>query len=199
MSGDTNGVSDVFVRDVDDDVIRISLSSVGTQADGPSSHPSVSANGRYVAFQSDATNLVAGDTNGTTDIFVRDLVTNVTSLASVPGPGTPTASVTAPRSSNSESTPTGTDPAPTNTAAPATTAATLRARATLTRQRVIIRTATTFRGEGRLTATARSRQRSAIRTDQDTVARLIGANGRVTARARSLPIVVATVDAAALD
>ena len=141
VSGDTNGVSDVFVRDVDDDVIRISLSSAGTQADGPSSHPSVSANGRYVAFQSDATNLVSVDTNGTTDIFVRDLVTNVTRLASVPGLGAPTASVTAPSSSNSESSPAGTDPASTNAAAPATTAATLHARATLTRQR--------WSGEGR--------------------------------------------------
>ncbi len=198
VSGDTNGVSDVFVRDVNDQVIRISVSSAGTQADGPSSHPSVSGNGRYVAFQSDATNLVAGDTNGTTDIFVRDLVTNVTTLASVPGPGAPTAGVTAPSSSNAASSPSATDPAPTNAGASATTA-TLRARATLAPQRVIIRTSTTFRGEGRLTATERSSQRSAIRTDQDTIARLIGANGRVTARAHSLPIVVATVDAPALD
>ena len=199
VAGDTNGVSDVFVRDVNDHVIRISVSSAGSQANGPSSHPSVSGNGRYVAFQSDATNLVAGDTNGTTDIFVRDLVTNVTTLASVPGPGAPTASMTASSSSNGETSPTATDPAPTNAGAPATTTATLRARATLTRQRVIIRTATNFGGEGTLTATARSSQRSAIRSDQDTVTRLIGGNGRVTARAHTLPIVVATVDAPALD
>jgi Tol biopolymer transport system component len=44
----------------------------GTRANGESSLSSISANGRYVAFQSDATNLVAGDTNAATDVFLRD-------------------------------------------------------------------------------------------------------------------------------
>lgn len=200
VSGDTNGVSDVFVRDANDHVTRISVSSAGTQSDGPSSHPSVSGNGRYVAFQSDAANLVAGDTNGTTDIFVRDLVANVTTLASVPGPGAPTASLTAPSSSNGESSPTTNDLAPTN-AGPfaATGAAGLRARAAVTPQRVIVRTGTAFRAEGKLTPTARVSQRASIRRDQATVDNLVGSNGQINAHARTLPIVVATVDAAALD
>ncbi|MEO6468749.1 MAG: S8 family serine peptidase [Acidimicrobiia bacterium] len=200
VSGDTNGVSDVFVRDVSDQVIRISVSAAGTQADGPSSHPSVSGNGRYVAFQSDATNLVANDTNGTTDIFVRDLFANVTTLASVPGPGAPTASLNAPSSPNDESSPTATDPAATNTGPfAATGAAALRARAAVTPQRVIVRTGTAFRAEGTLTSTARVSQRASIRRDQATVDNLVGSNGQINARARTLPIVVATVDAAALD
>jgi hypothetical protein len=52
--------------------VRVSVSSAGTQANGASATPSLSASGRFVAFASDATNLVEGDTNGTTDIFVRD-------------------------------------------------------------------------------------------------------------------------------
>ena len=53
---------------------RVSVGSGGAQANGDSYEPAISADGRYVAFSSDASNLVAGDTNGATDVFVRDRV-----------------------------------------------------------------------------------------------------------------------------
>lgn len=70
--GDTNADLDVFLRDRAERVTRrVSVGSNGQQADGSSSMPSISAHGRYVAFASIASNLVAGDTNETVDIFVR--------------------------------------------------------------------------------------------------------------------------------
>lgn len=77
---DTNGVSDVFVRDTcqgapvgcTPNTVRASIASDGSQGDDWSSDPAMSADGRFVAFASYATNLVAGDTNGFSDIFVRD-------------------------------------------------------------------------------------------------------------------------------
>ena len=75
--GDTNTWSDVFVRDrLLGTTERVSVSSSGEQANGPSSTPAISGDGRYVAFASEATNLVAGDTNGNWDIFVRDRTGN---------------------------------------------------------------------------------------------------------------------------
>lgn len=65
---------------------RASLSSSGTEGSGFSYQPSIAANGRYVAFVSDAANLVPGDTNGVGDVFVRDLVLGATTRVSV-GPG----------------------------------------------------------------------------------------------------------------
>lgn len=62
---------------------RVSVATNGTQADLRSKQPSISADGRYVAFASDASNLVDGDFNGVTDIFVRDLVKNTTTRVSV--------------------------------------------------------------------------------------------------------------------
>jgi Tol biopolymer transport system component len=88
VAGDTNGVSDVFVQDrLSGITMRVSSSSNGTQADGPSSVPAVSSDGRYVAFQSAATNLVPNDTNGKLDVFVRDRVTGTTTRASVADDG----------------------------------------------------------------------------------------------------------------
>jgi Tol biopolymer transport system component len=73
VSGDTNGVSDVFVKDLQTGVIqRVSVTASGTQGNAASGFNSISADGRYVVFQSDASNLVPGDTNGTSDIFVKD-------------------------------------------------------------------------------------------------------------------------------
>jgi Tol biopolymer transport system component len=84
VAGDTNGAKDVFVRDrVAGATTRVSIGAGGTQANGSSAQPSISANGRYVAFGSIASNLVAGDTNGTVDVFVRDRVTCTTTRASV--------------------------------------------------------------------------------------------------------------------
>ena len=84
VAGDTNGAYDVFVRDrVLGTTQRVSLSSGGVQGNGLSTMPSISADGRYVAFQSSATNLVPGDTNGGADIFVRDRLSGVTERVSV--------------------------------------------------------------------------------------------------------------------
>lgn len=86
---DTNGVRDVFVRDrCSDTTERVSVSSTGDQANGPSDAssfpPAISADGRYVAFASDATNLVPDDTNGTTDIFIRDREAKTTTRVQLP-------------------------------------------------------------------------------------------------------------------
>lgn len=73
VAGDTNGFRDVFVRDATTQVtVRVSISPTGMQADGASYSPSLAANGRYLAFTSAATNLVPGDTNAVTDVFVHD-------------------------------------------------------------------------------------------------------------------------------
>jgi hypothetical protein len=74
VSGDTNGQSDVFVHDLLTGQTRIvSLASEGTQGNGDSSRAFISADGRYVVFDSVANNLVANDTNGVDDVFVHDL------------------------------------------------------------------------------------------------------------------------------
>ncbi len=84
VAGDTNGASDVFVRNfLTGQTLRVSVDSAGNQANGPSFAPAISNDGRYVAFESDATNLVAGDTNGVRDVFVRDLVLGTTVRLSV--------------------------------------------------------------------------------------------------------------------
>ena len=90
VSGDTNNTWDVFVRDrTSGTTVRASVDSSGTQGNGGSYYPRISASGRYVVFHSGATNLVANDTNGGTyDIFVRDLVGNSTRLVSVNSSGT---------------------------------------------------------------------------------------------------------------
>jgi Tol biopolymer transport system component len=84
VAGDTNGAVDIFVRDtVDGTTTRISVSSSDAQTNQSSFEPSISADSRYVAFRSLATNLVAGDTNGAWDIFVRDTVDGITTRVSV--------------------------------------------------------------------------------------------------------------------
>lgn len=91
VSGDTNNAYDVFVHDtLTGWTERVSVASDGTQANGfLTIFPSISADGRYVAFQSDATNLVVGDTNGCIDIFVHDRLTGVTEMVSVAPDGEP--------------------------------------------------------------------------------------------------------------
>ena len=89
VAGDTNGKEDVFVRNLKTHkTTRVSISSTGTQADGFSSQPTISADGHLVGFASYATNLVPGDANGETDVFVRDLKTHKTRLVSVSSTGT---------------------------------------------------------------------------------------------------------------
>ncbi len=90
VSGDTNDTWDVFLRDrVNNTTVRVSLTSGGAQANSDSGMASLSADGRYVAFQSAASNLVSGDLPGTYDVFVRDRTTGVTSLVSVSLGGVP--------------------------------------------------------------------------------------------------------------
>lgn len=82
--GDTNDVFDVFVRDLVSQVTqRVSVSSSGEQSDAMSLGGVISADGHWLAFDSDATNLVAEDTNGKTDVFLRNLGTGVTRRLSV--------------------------------------------------------------------------------------------------------------------
>jgi Tol biopolymer transport system component len=89
VRGDNNGVTDIFVRDRQTGVTtRVSVSSAGAEANGVSGSPSISADGRYVVFESRATNLVSGDTNGFQDIFLRDLVTGQTTRVNSPSPWT---------------------------------------------------------------------------------------------------------------
>ncbi len=79
VANDTNAHSDVFVRDtVTRTTRRVSVDSGGGNSDGDSFNPSMSANGRYVAFWSLATDLVSNDLNGVWDIFLRDMTTGVT-------------------------------------------------------------------------------------------------------------------------
>jgi LPXTG-site transpeptidase (sortase) family protein len=88
VAGDTNGVVDIFLRDtVANTTTRVSVGIGGAQANGASNSPSISANGRFVAFFSYATNLVSGDTNGKLDVFVRDTVANTTTRVSVNSSG----------------------------------------------------------------------------------------------------------------
>jgi Tol biopolymer transport system component len=88
VPGDTNGTWDIFVHNRDTGLTtRVSVATGGTEANQQSWYPAISANGRAVSFNSSATNLVAGDTNGATDIFVRDLQTGVTERVSVASDG----------------------------------------------------------------------------------------------------------------
>jgi len=88
VPGDTNGFPDVFVHDRQlGATVRVSVDSAGAQANGGSHEPSVSADGRFVAFRGDATNLVAGDTNGFNDVFLRDRQIGATVRVSVDSAG----------------------------------------------------------------------------------------------------------------
>jgi len=88
---DGNGMRDIFVRDLAAASTElISVHSSGAQADFESDHASISAYGRYVAFQSGATNLVAGDSNGARDVFVRDRVLAQTVRVSLTSAGAQT-------------------------------------------------------------------------------------------------------------
>jgi Tol biopolymer transport system component len=79
VANDTNGTNDVFVRDLQmGTTVLVSVNQFGTGSGNGSSPPTpqpsryvISADGRFVAFQSEASDLVANDTNGTTDVFVR--------------------------------------------------------------------------------------------------------------------------------
>ena len=73
VPGDTNNTEDVFVADLaKNNISRVSINSEGIEGDNFSFGQYLSADGRFVAFRSDATNLVDNDTNGKTDVFVHD-------------------------------------------------------------------------------------------------------------------------------
>lgn len=79
VSGDTNTYIDVFLYDnVTKSTIRANRGPNGLQANGPSSQPAISGNGRYVVYQSNANNLVTGDTNNVADIFLYDTLNKIT-------------------------------------------------------------------------------------------------------------------------
>ena len=112
MLGDSNGLADIFVKDRQTgEIERVSVDGNGNQAASGtrivgSFNPSISADGRFVAFQSDAANLVPGDTNQMSDVFVHDRQTGQTVRVSADSSGnqaTGTAFVTS-RSSFSLST-----------------------------------------------------------------------------------------------
>ncbi len=84
VPGDNNETYDVYLRDrLLSTTTRISVSSSGVEGNGMSDYPHVSADGRYVAFASDASNFVPEDTNGARDIFVRDTLAGVTTRVSI--------------------------------------------------------------------------------------------------------------------
>lgn len=88
VSGDTNGVDDIFVHDLQTGLTtRVSESSGGIQANGGSNIAACSGDGQYIVFISSASNLVAGDTNGARDIFVRDIQTGTTNRVNVSSSG----------------------------------------------------------------------------------------------------------------
>lgn len=86
VSADSNGRVDVFVRDRElGTTVRVSVSSAGAEADKDSANPSISADGRFVAFDSVSTTLVANDLNGQKDVFLHDRDTDSDGIFDEPG------------------------------------------------------------------------------------------------------------------
>lgn len=84
LPGDTNNASDIFLGDLQAGTTElVSVAINGGWGNGDSTDPAITPDGRYVAFISAASNLVAGDTNGIPDVFVRDTVAGTTTLVSV--------------------------------------------------------------------------------------------------------------------
>jgi Tol biopolymer transport system component len=88
VAGDTNNTTDIFIKDLaSGTVTRVSVDGAGAQLNGGSFFPVFSPDGSKIAFGSDATNLVAGDTNGVADIFVKDLATGAVTRVSLDANG----------------------------------------------------------------------------------------------------------------
>jgi Tol biopolymer transport system component len=86
VTPNTNGRLHIFVHDRESgQTVQVSLATDGTEGNGDSRGAGLSYNGRFVAFRSDASNLVAGDTNGVADMFVRDRDTDNDGLFDEPG------------------------------------------------------------------------------------------------------------------
>ncbi|MGO1080896.1 TolB family protein, partial [Inquilinus sp. CA228] len=89
VAGDSNGVADIFLRDtLTGATTRLSAAGDGTEGNSGSFRALVSADGRFVVFESFASNLVAGDSNNVRDIFLRDTLTGAITLVSAAGDGT---------------------------------------------------------------------------------------------------------------
>jgi hypothetical protein len=88
VGGDTNQSVDVFVRDSETGATeRVSVDTRGVQAASGGVGAAISADGRFVAFSSDSPDLVPGDTNGVSDVFVHDRTTGATERVSVDSSG----------------------------------------------------------------------------------------------------------------
>lgn len=86
VAGDTNGKTDIFLRDLllgTTEIVSRATGGAGDLGDGASRNPSISSDGRMIAFESDAINLVPGDGNLLTDIFIRDRNQDLTTLVSI--------------------------------------------------------------------------------------------------------------------
>ena len=83
ISNDENGYADIFLYDrITGSMQLVNVSNTGEQAiEGPSDEPTISADGRFVAFRSNATNLVPNDTNNRIDIFLRDVEGSTTRVS----------------------------------------------------------------------------------------------------------------------
>lgn len=88
VTGDINSASDIFFHDrVTGQTTRVSIGSSGIEGDGKSESPAISADGRFVAFASEATNLVPSDTNNQWDVFLHDTLNGTTTRVSVDSAG----------------------------------------------------------------------------------------------------------------
>src|SRR4051794_4170651 len=86
VASDTNNSNDVFIRDLNaNTTTRVSVKTTGAQGNSDSDGGSISRDGRFVAFQSDASNFDATDSGFTTDVFVRDRVLNITTRLTAKG------------------------------------------------------------------------------------------------------------------
>src|SRR5438477_265202 len=89
VPGDTNGANDIFIKDPTTGAVTlVSTAADGTQGNSGSYNPHFSADGKKITFGSASANLVPNDTNGTVDIFLKDLATGAISLVSTAADGT---------------------------------------------------------------------------------------------------------------
>ncbi|MGZ4797942.1 MAG: S8 family serine peptidase [Acidimicrobiia bacterium] len=167
VSDDLNGKRDIFVRDNSGGAVtRVSVASDGTESNGDSSHPSISDDGRYVAFESTAGNLTSDDMNSGSDVFVRDRTLGTTVLVS-PVVGAPSAAV-ARAAATGSSAPKAALPTPAPSAQRPAADGTVR---------VIVRARTQFTPSASLAPAARVQQQTDLAVGRDAVARAVQAHG----------------------
>jgi hypothetical protein len=88
VANDTNSVKDIFLRDLQTGTTELASRGLAGAANFESSNPTVSSNGQWIAFESNASNLVTGDLNALSDVFVYDSATKQISLVSAGSGGT---------------------------------------------------------------------------------------------------------------